>query len=346
MKILICYGTRPEWIKIKPLVEKLKAQDEIKYEVLFVEQHKDIVTGVYDKTLKVNDDLTHNRLDSIFSSILISDCDLREYTHVLVQGDTAAACAMALKAFHHKIPVIHLEAGLRTYDVENPYPEESYRQIISSVASIHLCPMASSKINLKTERKNGVVEVVGNTVLDNLINIKPRLGNNVVVTMHRRENHKLMAKWFEAINKIAKKSKYNFILPIHPNPNVQKHKGLLTNVFVIEPLGYKQMIKLVSEARGIITDSGGLQEEGCFLNKRVIVCRRTTERLVHGNPIFSTNDCALAILCRKPSELEKTFFDCIEHDDFMLPEKINEGCPYGQGNSSDIIMEVLRKLNK
>ena len=123
--ILVCYGTRPEYIKVKPLIEKMRGV--IPFQILRVSQHNDMVDGEYDHLINISDG--NNRLDSIVSSVMnCFDFNKEEVSHVLVQGDTATAYAVALSAFHHKIPVIHLEAGMRTYDIENPYPEEFYRQ--------------------------------------------------------------------------------------------------------------------------------------------------------------------------------------------------------------------------
>lgn len=125
-------------------------------------------------------------------------------THVMVQGDTTSALTVALAAFHREIPVIHIEAGLRTYDMKNPYPEEFNRQAISRMASIHFCPTETSKANLLRENTQGDIFVVGNTVLDNLLEIKTSYTDVVLVTLHRRENHAIMDKWFRAISRIAK----------------------------------------------------------------------------------------------------------------------------------------------
>jgi UDP-N-acetylglucosamine 2-epimerase (non-hydrolysing) len=199
----------------------------------------------------------------------------------MVQGDTTTAMAVALSAFHHGIKVIHLEAGLRTYNKQNPYPEETNRRIISQIADIHLCPTNQALKNLTDEMTVGDMYVVGNTVIDNLLQYKDKCKytNKILVTLHRRENHYLMKEWFIELEKLATMyPEYSFILPMHPNPSVQKWKYLLNNVVVIDPLPYEQMLELLIQARLVITDSGGLQEEACFFNKKCLTCRVVTER--------------------------------------------------------------------
>ncbi len=234
--ILFCFGTRPEWLKIKPLVKVLD-----NYQLLFTGQHPDLLKDIpvdYKIIIKYNP----NRLDQ-----LISDCILQfpegEFNSVLVQGDTASAFACAIAAFNRKKKIYYLEAGLRSYNLNHPYPEEGYRQMISRISDVNLCPTELSFNNLVNEKVNGKHHIVGNTVLDNLLpyNDKCEYTNKVLVTLHRRENHHWMDKWFIEINNLAKENPdLEFILPIHPNPNVQKHKHLLTNINVIDPLTHSE----------------------------------------------------------------------------------------------------------
>ncbi len=149
--ILFCYGTRPEYIKIKKLIES--CEGVIPYKVLYVTQHKDIVLGDFDYKLVI-DDLCDNRLNSIMASVFLNFKEkfLKDVTHILVQGDTATALSLSLIGLHYKKEVIHLEAGLRTYDYNHPYPEEMYRQLISRVSNYNLCPTESNKLNLENEK--------------------------------------------------------------------------------------------------------------------------------------------------------------------------------------------------
>lgn len=343
--ILLAYGTRPEWIKIKPIIDEFK-KNNIEYKILFTGQQVDIAQFEHDWVVQIENGI--NRLDSIVKSIMDYPLsELMDYvnflyklgicktkiTHVIVQGDTTSAMAVALSAFHHGIKVIHLEAGLRTYDKNNPYPEEVNRRIISQIADIHLCPTELARQNLLNERIDDNIYVVGNTVIDNLLQYKNncKYTNKILVTLHRRENHYLMKEWFIELEKLAcMYPEYSFILPIHPNPNVQKWKYLLNNVIVIDPLPYNQMLELLIQARLVITDSGGLQEESCFFNKKCLTCRVVTERPeAIGLSTF---------MVQFSSDLVRTFQ--LHHCD---PE-IDVECPFGDGHAAEKIMEILKDL--
>jgi len=325
--ILYCYGTRPEYIKIKKIISLSK---DIDYKILYIEQHSDLVIGNFDYKIKIQDG--PNRLNSIISSVVDSFSKLEiEADYVLVQGDTASAFAVSVAAKNQKIKVIHLEAGLRTYDFDNPYPEEIYRQLISRIADIHFCPTASNKQNLLNEKVGGEIFVVGNTVLDNLNKNDIEYNNIIPITLHRRENHENIKEWFLEIDELAKENKdLKFILPIHPNPNVIKHKDVLKFVEVIPPLDHNEFINLIKKCKFIISDSGGIQEEASFLSKKVIVCRKITERTESiGNSSF---------LCDSPKNL-KSIFNMINND-YIL----NYQSPYGDGKSSEKIIEIIKKL--
>jgi UDP-N-acetylglucosamine 2-epimerase (non-hydrolysing) len=329
--ILICYGTRPEWIKVSPLIKQFKNKN-YPHKVLFTGQQKDIASSQYTDYNYKMEDLSLNRLDSIIKNCMsLPEHFFDGIKSVLVQGDTATAFGIALSAFHRKIKVIHLEAGLRTHDKHNPYPEEVYRQMIARIADVHLCPTFQNMENLKAENcssKN--FYVVGNTSIDNLksYNLTISEDNTVLVTLHRRENHDIMESWFTEIDLLAKENpKLDFVLPIHPNPNVLKHRNKLECVKVVDPLDHESLVKLVSKSKMIITDSGGIQEEASFYNKKIIVCRRTTERI---ESIGITS-----FLCQNPSDLKDLFYK-------LMNESIKiEECPYGKGNSSENIVNIL-----
>ena len=326
----IAFGTRPEWLKIKPLVEQLKLNN-IEYKIIFTGQHDSLIERdrYFDRKIRIVNG--KNRLDSVFCSILNTDEIFEQITSVIVQGDTASAFAVALAAFHRKIKVIHLEAGLRSFDIENPYPEEFYRKAISALANINFCVSEVGETNLKDEKVSGEIYTVGNTVLDNIPNLEIEYGNKILVTMHRRENHDMMKEWFHSLEKLAEQNKnLEFILPIHPNPNVKKHKKILKNVKVVDPLSHKELLDIISKCLFVITDSGGLQEESSFLKKKSIVCRKTTER-VEGLETFS-------FLCESPKNLEVLFNNLLKNYYIDLP------CPYGDGKSSIKIVEILKKV--
>ena len=336
--LLISFGTRPEWIKIKPVIDEIEGS--IPFKILFTGQH----TSLIDKSIEdyeyiklcVDDSLGGTRLDSIVCSVLNNMSILDDVDAVMVQGDTTSAFSVALGAFHRNIPVIHLEAGLRTFDKQNPYPEEFNRCSISAMADLHLCPTFSSAHNImRSNNSKRGVHVVGNTVLDNLVDYTVESEDFVLVTMHRRENHENIKEWFEEINRISVSSPHlEFILPIHPNPNVRRYDYLLTDVTVIEPLAYSDCIDMVSRCKFLITDSGGLQEESSFFGKRCIVCRKVSERTEGGGDF--------ALLCPLPEDLEDVYQDVMEVCE--INPIVTLPCPYGDGKSSEKIHKILEDL--
>ena len=330
--ILISYGTRPEWIKIKPLISEMKKHG-IKFKTLFTGQHKDLVENLADFNLTMLDNST-NRLDNIINNCTnLPDEWFNGINYVLVQGDTSTALGLALAAFHRQIKIIHLEAGLRTYDYSNPYPEEMNRQIISRMSDINLCPTTYNLNNLKNEKVMGKSYVVGNTGLDNLLEYKDEVTYEdiVLITLHRRENHDKIELWFNELNKLAVQyPKIKFILPIHPNPNVIKYKNLLANIEVCEPLKHTELLKLLIKCKLVITDSGGLQEECSFLNKKCLVCRETTER---PESIGLTT-----FMVKSPIKLINLFSEHIYNYNVEVESQ------FGDGKSSEKICNVLIEL--
>tara|TARA_Y100000593_G_scaffold63576_1_gene117508 strand:+ start:10266 stop:11246 length:981 start_codon:yes stop_codon:yes gene_type:complete len=322
--MLVCFGTRPEYVKIKPVIAALSGH--VPYKLLFTGQHTDLLSNIDEPVERLKITEGQNRLDSIVESLMNTEI-YDDIDSVLVQGDTTSVFAIALGAFHRGIKIVHLEAGLRTYNKNNPYPEEFNRRAVSCMADIHLCPTEEAASNLRKEQVDGKIFVVGNTVLDHLVDTTVSYSNDIVVTLHRRENHKIMHSWFLAIDEIAAKyPQYNFILPIHPNPNVKKHRDLLEHVNVIDPLPHDAFVELLARARIVITDSGGLQEESSFLRKKCIVCRDFTER-VEGMGTFS--------FTATPDSLWDTF-------EFLIDDYIPKGnCPYGDGRSANKIRNIL-----
>lgn len=323
--ILLCFGTRPEFIKVNPLIEKFKEHD-VDHKLCFTGQHETLLQDIeVDQRITMKDS-GKNRLDDIISSVMNS-IDFTGIDHVLVQGDTATAYAIALSAFHHQVKIIHLEAGMRTHDIESPYPEEFYRQCISKVANINLVPSEVEKHHLTVEGAKNIF-VVGNTINDNLVDIPTAYDNKVLVTLHRRENHSKIKDFFIEINELAKShSELEFILPIHPNPNVITHKDILTHVNVVDPLPYDELLNILASCRMCITDSGGIQEEASFLGKRLIVCRDKTERV---SLIENFK------LCPEPSDLKEMFETMINN------YEVDRNYAYGLGNACEKIVRILK----
>ena len=318
-KILICYGTRPEYIKILPILENGLVQYQ-NISSLCTGQHTDLLSGSSkpNYSLEINK-CSPNRLNSIFSFITGS--------YAFDQILEAFACALI--AFNKGLGVIHLEAGLRTHNKRHPYPEETYRQSISRLTDVHLCATNANKINLDNENIKGEIHVVGNTVLDNLKDVKVSYNNDILITLHRRENHKSMPFWYKQIEDIASDNPdLNFIFVSHPNPNSQRAlRKQLSNVSIIPPVAHKEFVKRIGACRFLITDSGGLQEEASFLKKKAIVCRETTERPeALGSFTF---------LCKTVGELPE-LFNKIKED--FTPEG---ECPFGDGKAAEKILQLL-----
>lgn len=330
--ILVCVGTRPEWLKVKPVIDALQKSGSI-HKLLLTRQHTDLLDlPRADYELQIPDG--RNRLDEIIGFCSAGFPD-EGYDGVLVQGDTASAFGCALAAFHRQKLIYHLEAGLRSYDFKNPFPEEGYRQMISRITDIHFCPTKTASVNLIEEgignQQLDNIHVVGNTVLDNIVDIKTSYEPQVLVTLHRRENIPIMRDWFQAINRLSREyPELRFVLPMHPNLEIQRHKEVLTHVEVVDPMPHDELINFLKDTTLIITDSGGLQEEGAFLNKRVLVCRKTTERPEGIETGHST-------MCPSPDVLRERF------QSILLSHRIYQPCPYGDGNSAERIAKIINE---
>ena len=324
---LVCFGTRPEYIKVKSLIDNLE-----NVKTCFTGQHTNLLDGIKVDIKLDMVNATLNRLNDIIINTLQNSKIFENINYVVVQGDTTSALSIALSAFNNKIKVIHLEAGLRTYNINDPYPEELNRQLISRIANIHLCPTELNKKNLIVEGIKNNIYVTGNTGLDNIDKRDILYGNKIIVTLHRRDNHHNIDEWFKTIEKLAKKySELEFILPIHPNPNVQKHRYILNKVKVIEPVPHPIMINFLKECKFIISDSGGIQEEASFLNKKIIICRNFTERP-------EVLESSHGILCDLPHKLEEIF------DKLNLDYMIDKPCPFGDGFAYKKIVSILNVL--
>ena len=310
-KILIVFGTRPEAIKLFPVIRALEADPRFQPVVCVSAQHRQML----DQVLEIAGIVPHHdlnlmqpgqALDSL-TAVLLTEIgrvlDAERPARVIVQGDTATAMAGALAAYYRQIPVDHVEAGLRSGDIYHPWPEEVNRKIIASIASLHFAPTEVSAAALRAEQIDPArVHVTGNTVIDALqwvqtrIVAKPALaegltdletlfaGRRIIgVTSHRRENFgDGMANIAEAIRRIAARQDVAVIFPVHLNPNVRavmnQALAQLSNVALIEPLDYPHFVRLLSIAEIMLTDSGGVQEEAPALGKPVLVMRETTER--------------------------------------------------------------------
>ena len=341
---LICFGTRPELIKLIPLIQKFK-ENNIEFKTLFSGQHENLIIDFYKYVGEPNfifdNIMEHGQtLNQLSSKIYLQSNKLfieNKFSNIIVQGDTTTAYTLALSAFHFQIPVIHLEAGLRTNQKYSPFPEEVNRRLISQIATIHLCPTTLSVKNLQKEQITDSIYLVGNTVVDiykyifektiRSNKIQKIINNNkeyIVITLHRRENRgKKMYSMWQQLNELS--SKYKFIYVTHPSLPDSKKILNNTNIILLDPQDYESMVHLISNSKGIITDSGGLQEEAVCANKRVLVCRDTTERP-------ETINCGLGKLIDTQITENICFFD---EESFDVVEN-----PYGNNVCEKIITNL------
>ena len=311
MKILSIFGTRPEAIKMAPLIRALEAEAAIDAVVCLTGQHRRMlrqVLDVFDITPHYDlDVMTENQtLNALASRVLHSLDEVIEAVQpdrVLVHGDTTTAAAAALAAFHRRIPVGHVEAGLRTGDLGKPWPEEMNRRVVDVLSDLLFAPTANAAANLEREQLHGRIVVTGNTVIDALRLTTARIDSSaslrtslderfayihpgkplLLVTGHRRES---FGDGFEeicaALAEIAHTQDVEIVYPVHLNPNVQNPvRRLLSgvaNIHLIAPQSYVGFVRLLQRATVVLTDSGGVQEEAPALGKPVLVMRDVTER--------------------------------------------------------------------
>ena len=307
LRIMSVFGTRPEAIKMAPLVKELAARKEIESICCVTAQHREMLDSVLQVFgLKPDWDLDimtpRQTLSTITSKCLTGmdeAIDALKPDMILVHGDTSTTFAGALSAFYHQVPVGHVEAGLRTYDKYSPYPEEMNRKLVTQIADLYFCPTENNRENLRREAVVEGVFVTGNTVIDALkTTVRPdyvfdteeltRLpygGKKILlVTCHRRENYgQPMEDIMSALAHIARTHEdVELVYPVHLSPVVQecarKHLGDIPNVHLIAPLAADEMHNLMARCYLVLTDSGGLQEEAPALGKPVLVLRRETER--------------------------------------------------------------------
>ena len=304
ISIGVILGTRPEAIKLAPVIEQLSKFSEIKTYLILTGQHREMVDRVmklfdlkadYDLgIMKPKQTLTGITCDSLQG--LAEIFALKQPQLILVQGDTTTAFSAALAAFYHQIPVGHVEAGLRTDNLYNPYPEEANRRLISQIAQLHFAPTKLAVENLKKSGVTGEIHHTGNTVIDTLLTVadkKPECRVKgldwkkyrvLLATVHRRENwgkplEDILAGFKAILDRFPDTA---LLLPLHRNPTVRepikKALGDIPRVFLTEPLDYSELVGAIARSHLLLTDSGGLQEEAPSLGKPVLVLRETTER--------------------------------------------------------------------
>ena len=351
-KIIAVFGTRPEAVKMCPLILELKKRECFEVKVCLTGQHREMLDSVIevfgikaDYNLSVMSkgqtlsDTTTKIIDGITPIFQNENPDL-----VLVHGDTSSAFAASLAAFYMKIPVGHVEAGLRTYDISSPYPEEFNRRAISMTSSFDFAPTEAARENLIKEGKApDRVFVTGNTVVDAL-NFTAREAQTeeklVLLTAHRRESiGEGMHNIFSAVRSIARKyPDFKIVYPVHPNPAVRKIAeeilGGEENIELCEPLDLKEFHSLLARSYLVMTDSGGVQEEAAALGKPCLVLRDKTERREGGS---------LLLVGTNEDEIFSAFERLVDDKDFYDSIK-NAPNPFGDGKASERIADILERI--
>ena len=369
-KVFFIFGTRPEAIKMAPVINVFKKDiNKFRTIVAVTAQHREMLDQVLSLFEIIPDyDLDimspNQSLESLTSKILTGIADLLVKIKpdiVFVQGDTTTTFAASLASFYQKIPVAHIEAGLRTKNIYSPFPEELNRRMTSSIASFHFPPTEQSRQNLLNEGvKDENIKVSGNTVIDSLLTVSKQLDSNdhkheqyflnkfgiqfnnqkiILLTCHRRES---FGRGFEnicsAIKHIAENNHVQVIYPVHLNPNVQEPVnrvlGNIENVHLIPPLNYVFFVFLMKKAYIILTDSGGVQEEAPSLGKPVLVIRDTTERPegVHAGTARLVGTDSETII----SQVELLLNEQDEYN--KMAKAVN---PYGDGKASNHVFDFI-----
>ena len=302
--VAVILGTRPEAIKLAPVIKQLNSLPNTKAHLILTGQHREMVDRVMELfELMADEDLNIMKPKQSLTNITCDSLQGLEQVFtkiqpkfIFVQGDTTTAFSAALAAFYHQIPVGHVEAGLRTNNLYDPFPEEANRRLISQIAQLHFAPTALAVKNLQQSGVTGTIHQTGNTVIDSLLAVAqqkpacpiPNLDWNkyrvLLATVHRREN------WGKPLDTILQGFKHildrfpdtALLLPLHRNPTVREPikqaLGDHSRVFLTEPLDYPELVGAISRCHLLLTDSGGLQEEAPSLGKPVLVLRETTER--------------------------------------------------------------------
>ena len=366
-KVLIIFGTRPEAIKLFPVVQALEGLSSLNVRTCVTAQHRGLLDQVLEIAGIVPDidlDLmepgqTLDRLTARLLTRLGDVMDAERPDRVIVQGDTATAMVGALAAYYRRIPVSHVEAGLRSGDIYQPFPEEVNRRIVATIADQHFAPTQTAADALLRENvAPDTVHVTGNTVIDALlatqarIEVEPSLAAGlsplaarfadrriILVTTHRRENFGGgMESIARAIARIADRDDLAVIFPVHPNPNVvsvmDRILGERSNIARIDPLDYPHFIRALGMSHIVLTDSGGVQEEAPALGKPVLVMRETTERpegvMVGTARLIGTNEDRV---------VSEVF--ALADDDFAYQAMARAHNPFGDGQASARIAAVI-----
>ena len=368
MKILSVIGTRPEAVKLSPVIKELVKEKNVQVSVLVTAQHREMldeVLNVFNIIPNYDFDImSHNQSPTdVFAQILTKIQSVFVETNpdwLLIQGDTTTVLASTIAATYAKIPVAHVEAGLRTYDHFNPFPEEINRVLTDHVSSIHFAPTKTARDALLKEGiSHETIHVTGNTVIDALNEIiqhpAPELLNTIVnniqdnkkiilVTSHRRENFgQPFQNIIQALVELSQYDDTHIIYPAHPNPNIQKplreKVSNIDNISIIDPLDYITFTHLMKCSYLILTDSGGIQEEAPGLGIPVLVLRKITERTE------AIDQGTAQIVGTNPKKIVDTTRTLIENP-LAYDNMIKNINPFGDGNAAIRIAKILIQQQK
>ncbi|QUT04389.1 UDP-N-acetylglucosamine 2-epimerase (non-hydrolyzing) [Sphingobium phenoxybenzoativorans] len=367
MKVIIVFGTRPEAIKLFPVIHALKARPQIDTRVCVTAQHRGLLDQVLEMSGIVPDiDLDimqeNQTLDGLTARLIVElgkVFDSEQPDRVVVHGDTLTTMVASLAAYYRKIPVAHVEAGLRSGDIHHPWPEEVNRRVVACIADMNFAPTQGAADALLAEGRDPAgIYVTGNTVIDALLATKRRIdaepslaaglaplatrfsGKRIIaVTSHRRENFGGgMENIAKAVKDIAARPDVAIIFPVHPNPNVRAVMDVelagLNNVAMIDPLDYPHFVKLLDMCEIVLTDSGGVQEEAPSLGKPVLVMRETTER-----PEGVAAGTARLVGTDRRKIVAELFRLLDDADAYAEMSRAHN--PFGDGKGSDRIAEIM-----
>ena len=351
LRVLSVFGTRPEAIKMCPLVLELKKRESLEVKVCLTGQHREMLDSVTDVFgVKADYDLSvmgkAQTLSDITTKIIDGITPIFENEKpdlVLVHGDTATAFAAALAAFYLKIPVGHVEAGLRTHRIDSPYPEEFNRRAVSLISTLDFAPTDAARENLVGEGKDpNRVFVTGNTVIDALSFTAKKAQTDeklLLLTAHRRENiGEPMRNIFSAVSEIARKyPDFKIVYPVHPNPAVrniaEEMLGGAENIELCEPLDLHEFHLHLARSIAVMTDSGGVQEEAAALGKPTLVLRDKTERTEGGS---------LILVGTNKDDIVSAFDRLVTDKDYYESIK-NAPNPFGDGKASEKIADIIER---
>lgn len=367
-KLMVVFGTRPEALKMVPVIKRLSCQNEIELKICVTSQHKELLHQVLEIfNIKADYDLEIMRNEQSLNAV--TSLILRRLQPILknfkpdliiVHGDTASALSASLAALYERIPIAHIEAGLRSNKLYSPWPEEANRRLIASIATYHFAPTSQARKNLIKENINPEnIWVTGNTIIDTLLMAKDVIKKDcilkdelqkkfnflspqkklIVVTTHRRENieNNIKKICLALIEIVRFNSNIQIIYSVHPNPIVKdiikKYLSKNDNIFLITPVDYFSFLYLMEKSDIILTDSCGIQEEAPSLNKPVLILREATERTeslnLYGAKLIGTNT----------STIVQESLSLLEN-----PNRILRNNPYGDGEASKKIVTALNHI--